>query len=636
MSKLSRPKIAQSDILKELQSNAVASVGNYILGKTIGEGSFGKVKLGWHKLTSQQVAVKIVDKTHAPAVVREIDGWRALRHPNIAQLYEVLTTESKIYMVTEFVPGGEAFDMILRRGRMDDRSLLAKRLFRQVVEAVKYCHDKNLVHRDLKLENVMLTDDMGNVKLIDFGFTREVALPTQKQLLDTYCGSVAYAAPEMIIGKQYLGPQADIWSLGVILFTLVCGFLPFDDDSENEILVQKKIKELDYEMPEFLSDTCKDLITRILKLDPADRIPLNDILHHPWFSDAGTGAAVSDADQSEVTYVSENRVPESVLEKSVEPQPSSVVPESTSTRKSTPPSQAPTIETSSRSPTSPSSSPATPDSSCISLSPREQHLAATLASLGFDVPSILRSVKHSACDQASALWFLLLDKQANPTLTPASEPKVDVSETMKGGAWSWARSFLEKEKDSGPALGTIGSLNRPRRKSNEKPSVAEEGSLKRVLPPQSPPKKPPLADLDHPAPVPVEMGEREPITRRGVLGAIRHPGSASRREGKEERQKSGALVIAEDEEEQEEETSSSQTPGGRERTPARELPTRGRSSSTHQPGAVSARGVFSARTGSEGVVRTGRFGIRGAAPAEVHTLNAVRGGVGSEEGKSWS
>ncbi|KXS10487.1 Pkinase-domain-containing protein, partial [Gonapodya prolifera JEL478] len=278
------PQIAQSDILKELQSNAVASVGNYILGKTIGEGSFGKVKLGWHKLTSQQVAVKIVDKIHAPAVVREIDGWRALRHPNIAQLYEVLTTESKIYMVTEFVPGGEAFDMILRRGRMDDRSPLAKRLFRQVVEAVKYCHDKNLVHRDLKLENVMLTEDMGNVKLIDFGFTREVALPTQKQLLDTYCGSVAYAAPEMIIGKQYLGPQADIWSLGVILFTLVCGFLPFDDDSENEILVQKKIKELDYEMPEFLSDTCKDLIARILKLDPADRIALNDILHHPWFS----------------------------------------------------------------------------------------------------------------------------------------------------------------------------------------------------------------------------------------------------------------------------------------------------------------------------------------------------------------
>ncbi|KXS10486.1 hypothetical protein M427DRAFT_62006 [Gonapodya prolifera JEL478] len=130
------------------------------------------------------------------------------------------------------------------------------------------------------------------------------------------------------------------------------------------------------------------------------------------------------------------------------------------------------------------------------------------------------------------------------------------------------------------------------------------------------------------------MGDREAITRRGLLGAIRHPGSASRREGKEERQKSGALVIAEDEEEQEDE-SSTQLSGGRERTPARDLPTRGRTSSTHQPGAVSARGVFSARTGSEGVVRAGRFGTRGAAPAELHTLNVVRG-VGSEKEKSWS
>ncbi|KAJ1342981.1 hypothetical protein BSLG_002488 [Batrachochytrium salamandrivorans] len=232
-------------------------------------GSFGKVKLGYHKLTGQQVAVKIVDKIHAPALVREIETWRQMRHPNIAQLYEVLCTESKIYMVMEYCNGGEVFEYIVKHGRLDDTKLECRRIFRQIVDAVA---------KDLKLENVLMTDDL-NIKLIDFGFTRDYEGST---LLDTYCGSSAYAAPEIVSGKKYLGPEADIWSLGVILFTILCGYLPFDE--ENDAIIHKKITELDYELPDFLSNESKDLISKFLIISPANRITISDVLLHPWFN----------------------------------------------------------------------------------------------------------------------------------------------------------------------------------------------------------------------------------------------------------------------------------------------------------------------------------------------------------------
>ncbi|KAI8917657.1 kinase-like domain-containing protein, partial [Powellomyces hirtus] len=253
-------------------------IGNYVFGKTLGEGTFGKVKLARHVLTGQEVAVKIVDKMHAPTLVREIETWRHMHHPNIIRLYEILCSESRIYMVMEYCTGGEAFDYICEHGKFDDQSVDAKRVVKQLVEAVGYCHDKDFVHRDLKLENVLLTTDL-NVKLIDFGFTRRV---NTRNLLDTYCGSVAYAAPEMILGKRYSGPQADVWSLGVILYTLLCGYLPFDDDSEAAI--RQKILELDYELPDFLSADTKDLIQEMLKIEGPERIGINDILAHPWFA----------------------------------------------------------------------------------------------------------------------------------------------------------------------------------------------------------------------------------------------------------------------------------------------------------------------------------------------------------------
>ncbi|KAK3830925.1 MAG: kinase-like domain-containing protein [Linnemannia elongata] len=272
-----RAKLAAdlNDLFKDLQSNQVKTVGNYHLGQLVGQGTYGKVKLATHALTGQQVAVKIVAKSHAAIITREIYHWRCLTHPYIAHLHEVLTTESKIYLVTEYCPKGELLEALIRDGRC--KPSLAKRWFRQICLAIQYCHSRKIVHRDLKLENILL-DSQNNIKLIDFGFTRECE---SKKLLESYCGSAAYTAPEIIVGKKYSGPEADIWSLGVILYTLLAGYLPFDDD--NETVVQDKIVDLDYEMPnELFCKDAQDLIQSILKEDPKERFTIEQILAHSW------------------------------------------------------------------------------------------------------------------------------------------------------------------------------------------------------------------------------------------------------------------------------------------------------------------------------------------------------------------
>ncbi|KAF9361981.1 hypothetical protein BGX26_008153 [Mortierella sp. AD094] len=274
-----RAKLAAdlNDLFKDLQSSQVKVVGNYHLGQVIGQGTYGKVKLATHALTGQQVAVKVVAKSHASIITREIYHWRCLSHPNIAHLHEVLTTESKIYLVTEYCPNGELLEALIRDGRC--KPSLAKRWFRQICLAVQYCHLRKIVHRDLKLENILL-DSQNNIKLIDFGFTRECE---SKKLLESYCGSAAYTAPEIIVGKKYSGPEADIWSLGVILYTLLAGYLPFDDD--NEAVVQDKIIDLDYEMPtDIICKDAQDLIQGILKEDPKERLSIEQILNHSWWT----------------------------------------------------------------------------------------------------------------------------------------------------------------------------------------------------------------------------------------------------------------------------------------------------------------------------------------------------------------
>lgn len=343
-----------------------------------------------------------------------------MHHPNIVQLYEVIVTESKIFMVMEYCSGGEAFEYLVRwckEKRLPTEYTLngehhqhqpnevenqktntkfIKKIFRQLVDAIGYCHSKNFVHRDLKLENILLTDE-GDVKVIDFGFTREYS---KNSLLSTYCGSVAYAAPEMIAGTKYSGPAVDIWSLGVILFTLVCGYLPFDDD--NETVIQKKITSLEYVIPDSVDPVCRDLITKILQLDGSKRLSIQNILNHPWLqlsSQDDLSKSGSSTNSSEAKNV-ENMSPITST--------SSIEPGSATTTSSTP-APAP-IETAPETPTTPSS-PAPPISPTHLTSADEIRLLSNLEALGFDSSTLIRSVQQRACDQSMAIWYLLIEKQ---------------------------------------------------------------------------------------------------------------------------------------------------------------------------------------------------------------------------------
>ncbi|KAG2222287.1 hypothetical protein INT45_006966 [Circinella minor] len=264
-----------NDLLKELSSHEVTSIGFYSIGETIGQGSFGKVKLGTHKLTGKQVAIKKISKEHAPLITREIHLHRQLKqHPNIVTLYEIIMTESFIHVISEYCPHGELFDALTESGRFSEHETI--KWFSQLVDAIYYCHSQDIVHRDLKLENILL-DQNDNVKLCDFGFARHTE---NKQMLQTFCGSLAYSAPEVILRQKYTGPETDIWSLGVILYTLLAGELPFDDDSE--IITQRKIVKGDYVIPSYFSKELSDLITRMLKLNPSERVTLDQIIEHPW------------------------------------------------------------------------------------------------------------------------------------------------------------------------------------------------------------------------------------------------------------------------------------------------------------------------------------------------------------------
>ncbi|RPD65461.1 Pkinase-domain-containing protein [Lentinus tigrinus ALCF2SS1-7] len=267
---------AYNELGKELSSQKIRVVGNYTLGKVIGEGTYGKVRLGTHRLTGTRVAIKQIPKAMSAALTREIHHHRQLHHPHVTQLYEVIATESSIWLVTELCSGGELFDYLAEKGRLSEEE--TRILFGQLCLAVAYVHEKGIVHRDLKLENVLL-DERCRVKLGDFGFTREFE---KGSLLETFCGTTGYAAPEMLMAKKYLGPEVDVWSLGVILYTLLTGTLPFDDDDES-VMKEKVIKGV-YEDPEWLSDEARDLMANILEVDPTKRLTIAQILTHAWFT----------------------------------------------------------------------------------------------------------------------------------------------------------------------------------------------------------------------------------------------------------------------------------------------------------------------------------------------------------------
>ncbi|XP_028984413.1 SNF-related serine/threonine-protein kinase [Betta splendens] len=255
--------------------------GLYDLDKTLGRGHFAVVKLARHVFTGEQVAVKVIDKTKLDTAAtghlfQEVRCMKLVQHPNIVRLYEVIDTQTKLYLILELGDGGDMFDYIMKHEEGLNEEL-AKKYFAQIVHAISYCHQLHVVHRDLKPENVVFFEKQGLVKLTDFGFSNKFQ-PGKK--LTTSCGSLAYSAPEILLGDEYDAPAVDIWSLGVILFMLVCGQPPFQEANDSETLTM--IMDCKYTVPAHVSSVCKDLIDRMLQRDPKQRASLEEIESHAW------------------------------------------------------------------------------------------------------------------------------------------------------------------------------------------------------------------------------------------------------------------------------------------------------------------------------------------------------------------
>ncbi|XP_020099689.1 CBL-interacting serine/threonine-protein kinase 21 isoform X1 [Ananas comosus] len=258
-----------------------AIVGKYRMGRTIGEGTFAKVKLAANMETGKSVAVKIIDKKMVLQnnlmyqVKREISTMKLLHHPNIVQIYEVIATKTKIYLVMEYVSGGQLSHKLNYLNSLDERE--ARKYFQQLIDAVDYCHARGVYHRDLKPENLLL-DHKGNLKVSDFGLS---VLRKPGDLLTTACGSPSYVAPEVIVHKNYDGAAADLWSCGVILFEILAGFLPFDDHSLTNLY--RKISRAEYKCPEWFTAPQRKLISRILDPFPTRRATIAEIVADSWF-----------------------------------------------------------------------------------------------------------------------------------------------------------------------------------------------------------------------------------------------------------------------------------------------------------------------------------------------------------------
>ncbi|XP_008276654.1 maternal embryonic leucine zipper kinase [Stegastes partitus] len=252
----------------------------YEVYETIGSGGFAKVKLGRHILTGEKVAIKIMNKKDLgddlPRVKVEIEAMKNLSHQHVCRLYQVIETSTQIFIVLEYCPGGELFDYIIAKDRLSEEE--TRVFFRQIVSAMAYVHSQGYAHRDLKPENLLIDGDH-NLKLIDFGLCAKPKGGLGYELM-TCCGSPAYAAPELIQGKAYIGSEADVWSMGVLLFALLCGYLPFDDD--NCMVLYRKIARGKYDNPRWLSPGSILLLNQMMQVDPKRRVTVKQLLDHPW------------------------------------------------------------------------------------------------------------------------------------------------------------------------------------------------------------------------------------------------------------------------------------------------------------------------------------------------------------------
>lgn len=260
----------------------VRKVGKYEVGRTIGEGTFAKVKFAQNTETGESVAMKILDRSTilkhkmVDQIKREISIMKRVRHLHVVRLHEVLASRTKIYIILEFITGGELFDKIVHHGRLGEAE--SRRYFQQLIDGVSYCHSKGVFHRDLKPENLLL-DSQGNLKISDFGLS---ALPEEGvSLLRTTCGTPNYVAPEVLSHKGYDGALADAWSCGVILYVLMAGYLPFDEMDLPTLY--SKIEKADYSCPSWFPVGAKSLIHQILDPNPQTRIHIEEIKNDEWF-----------------------------------------------------------------------------------------------------------------------------------------------------------------------------------------------------------------------------------------------------------------------------------------------------------------------------------------------------------------
>ncbi|KAJ8516983.1 hypothetical protein ONZ45_g5773 [Pleurotus djamor] len=270
----------------------IPKFGPYLLLHTLGEGEFGKVKLGLHSMWGEEVAVKLIRRGNVDNTVRmskverEIEVLRTLKHPNIVRLYDVIETDKYIGIILEYASGGELFDHILAHRYL--REGYASKLFYQLLSGVWYIHQKKIVHRDLKLENLLL-DRHRNILITDFGFANRFEHRSD-DLMQTSCGSPCYAAPELVISEGlYVGSAVDIWSCGVILYAMLAGYLPFDDDpanpdGDNINLLYKYIVNTPLTFPDYISEQARDLLSMMLVPDPKSRASLEAVMNHPWLA----------------------------------------------------------------------------------------------------------------------------------------------------------------------------------------------------------------------------------------------------------------------------------------------------------------------------------------------------------------
>ncbi|KAI3466747.1 hypothetical protein Pfo_023410 [Paulownia fortunei] len=258
-------------------------LGRYEIGKLVGHGTFAKVYHARNVRTGESVAIKVIDKERILKVgliahiKREISILRRVRHPNIVQLFEVMATKSKIFFVMEYVKGGELFNKVAK-GRLKEE--VARKYFQQLVSAVAFCHARGVYHRDLKPENILLDED-GNLKVSDFGLSAISEQIKQDGLFHTFCGTPAYVAPEVLARKGYDAAKVDIWSSGVILFVLMAGYLPFQD--QNVMAMYKKIHKGEFRCPRWFSPELIRFLTRLLDTNPETRITIPEIMNTKWF-----------------------------------------------------------------------------------------------------------------------------------------------------------------------------------------------------------------------------------------------------------------------------------------------------------------------------------------------------------------